>query len=777
MLTVYVRASDERLEIGRGELRARFELKGEFWVPTWMWQGERRMLRFKNHEWLSLGHIRPGATDWEVTEDSAERALVRFWGEETYFGVPVEWSVWVGADVRWPGFTITTEILPAQTIELVECFTRFETPPDYDDREEVLCMVSQTPVTAWKAGRSLTARSHGYPTLRGRDQEICGGAFTRTPVACFKVGPDESGEDCYITLFGHWDLCCFRNICILPGPKTEGRRSYEFLVGALDWRCSAFTEPNVFFKGGEVYRQRVSVAFASEMPGGTLDRWFFGAFERNLKGSLPPDGVIESARRARAKGVDLAKANSWWLDVFSGDGVPGLYSPSRGIVSYTEGTSPAAGRFSMRALAPWIAALGYQAYVTRREDLREVCERLVGPVAEAIDRPLPKEWAISPVFSEILPLLHFLTCYPNDLLHGAIRRALGRLLETFPPEVGERPDLDFGSEVLVAEAYLLAGQLAGDKQLLDIGLASLERINVSAKERFWRFGCTSGWEDAAAGGQARPTGYGHAILANLIAHQRTHDPHYLEMTGMFARFLAALCFSTFNDSDDPDFDTRGFANGAIAGEDRLVECSPIETSEGLRCIAYRLAFQPELPKGFYDLLWLLSRTFTGVFPAARERRRGFTVDGRLETRPNEELPTEIAYRRFPYLAYENPVRQIRLSPRAGLEALQNYLTFGGALASCDNDLLLVLLPRAAGFDLAERIGRLVHIYNPTETQQEGHLAIHHLPARRQFEVIVQDKRIAAGLAGDALNDIKIEVPPREVLVVEVVPSRHPSTYF
>lgn len=777
MLTLYVRTSADRLEIGRGEYRAQFELRDNVWVPTWMRQGDRRMLRFKDHQWLAIGHLRPKASDWEILEDSADRVLVRFWGEDNYFGVPVEWSTSVAVEEPWRGFTITTEIVPAQRIEVVECFSRFETPYEYDGQEEALSMVGQNPVTHWRGGRFLTRAKIGQiPTHSPYGWLICRLVPpSRTPICCLMLKGGEDGESRFITVLGHWSECCFRSLCVCPTQFDGKRRAYELLAGVLDWRCSSQIEPNVVLEGGRPYRQAVSIMFSSEMPGGSLDRWFFAAFERSLRQYFPSEPSLEADRRSREKGVSLAQANSYLLEVFTSQGVPGLYSMARGMTRYIEGSSPQAGHYSLSLLAPWIGAVGYQAYATRREDLAETCQKLVPLVARAIDRPEDREPSAGSAHAELLPLLRYLACYSDDQLHGAVRRALGRLLEAFPPESGEQPDLDLGTEAIHAEAFFLAGQLAGDKRLMDAAFACLERVNAAAGDRFWRFGCAVGWEDLAAGGQARPVGYGHAIMANLIAYQRTHREQYMEMAGTFARYLLAICFATFNDSADSDFDTRGFANGAIAGLDRLMECSPVETSDSLRAVAYWLSFRPEVSPAFYDVLWLFSRTFCGVFPVARSQRQLVSVEGRPVVYKVGDLPTAIAFQRFPYIAYENPVRQIRQSPRASVEALLNYLAFGGGLASCDNDRLLVLVPRAAGCDLAERVGRLVYTYNPTQGPERTRLSIHHLPPHRQFEVIKDGKRVATGVKGSALEAIELDVPPRQVVRLEIVPARQPSS--
>jgi len=774
---LYIRKAENRLEIGRGELRAQFERQDNLWVPLWMWQGDRRMVRFKNHEWLSLGHVRPRAAGWEIEEDSAERVGVRFWGSDSYFGVPVEWSVRIQADARWPGFTITSEIFPVQTIELVECFSRFETPSDYAGRENAICVIGQNAVTTWRGEQDATERLAGGLPLRSPAERVARSLSpTRTPICCFRAGPDHQGNERFITLLGHWDVCCFRNLCVAPTEEVENRHGYEFLVGALDWRCCDASEPNVFFEGQQRYRQRVSIAFSSEMAGGTLDRWLFGSFERSLRVFFPPGAMTEIEQRAHAKQVSLAAANAWLLETLSGPEVPGLYSPEEGMVSYTLGSCPGAGQFSISALASWLGPLGYQTYVTRQDTLRAICQGWADRIVGAIERPAPIRWTVSEAIHGLLPLLRYLTCFRSDSLFGVIQEVLGQKFERAlsPGEAGRSADL--GGEAFRAEACLLLGQLTSEKGLQEAGLACLDQINAQAQERFWQFGCTGGLADAAAG-QFRPFGFSHAILCNLLAYRRAHEERYLEMAGTFARYLVSLCYATFNDSDDPDFDPRGFANAAAAGRDRLRDCSPAETSDGLHAVAYWLSFRPDNPSGFYDLLWLLSRTFSGVFPAARERRVGYTTDGQQGARDNAALATAIAYGRFPYIAYENPVRQTRQSPRASVEVLQNYLSFGGGLASCDNERLLVLVPRAAGYDLAERSSRLVHLYNPTDAPEAARLTIHHLSPERWFDVFLGDKPIVSEAPGNALTDIPLEVPPRRAIVLHAALMRSPTTRF
>jgi hypothetical protein len=787
MLTVYIRVADDQLEIGRGEFRARFERQGSVWVPTWIWQGDQRMLRFRNHEWLALGPLRPNAQDWEILEDSADRVVVRFNGDADCEGVPVEWAVEVAVESSVPGFTFTTEILPARTLELLECFSAFELPPEYDGREEFLCVIGQNPVVEWRGDQLLTPPAAVAPP--GAPPGCGARGASRAPICCFRVLDPQTRRARHATVMGHWDVCAFHTLSVAPTAIENGARSYEIRAGGLDWQGGEPSEPNVFLEGGHWYRQRVSIHVASDMPGGSLDRWLFGAFERSVRHFLPTETALEAERCMRGPKESLAQISNRLIDLVSGNGVEGLFSPERGMVRYMRGTCPGAGIYSPRELTPWIGALGYQACITGDGDLHDACVRLLAPVMAAIDdsagtgyqpvplsaEPFPSQESWGSVFDDLLPLLRYLACFPDAGLQGVVRQMIERMLEAWPPERGKGPDLDGGSEALNAEAYFLAGAMADDPRLIRAGLLSLERVNAAVRDRFWRFGCSSGPPDVRAGGQARPIGYAHALAANLLAWQRSRQDRYMEMASTFARLLVSICFATYNRSGDPDFDTRGFADGALSGLDRLIDCSLIESSDSLRCLAWWLSLRPDLPTGYYDLLYLFSRSFLGAFPAARRTRSGLTVGGQPVGKPVDQLPEQSGYRRFPYIACENALGQLRQSPRAALEAVLNTLLFGGALASCEDERFLVLVPRVGGCDLAERVSRMVHVYNPWDKPGTAVLAIHQLPRDGRYHVIAGNRRIATAASTDALNRIEIAVPARRAVVVEVVLSRETTT--
>ncbi|MBM3333772.1 hypothetical protein FJY63_03840, partial [Candidatus Sumerlaeota bacterium] len=136
-----------------------------------------------------------------------------------------------------------------------------------------------------------------------------------------------------------------------------------------------------------------------------------------------------------------------------------------------------------------------------------------------------------------------------------------------------------------------------------------------------------------------------------------------------------------------------------------------------------------------------------------------------------------ASRRFPYVAWKDPFHQVGQSPHASVEALYEHLVFGGGLASCDNERLLVLSPRAAGYDIAERVSRFVLLYNPTDAPEKTLLTVHYLPAKREYEVLVGNTRVAKGVGGDRVADIPVEVPSRRAVAVAVEPTRAPTALY
>src|SRR5688572_13893236 len=97
------------LTLRNGNLSATFASSGAGYRPDWFREGSRTMLRFKDHEFLNVGHVR--VTDGGLTERS-DTALT-FGGRVTFGGARLEWSVRVAIpEDGKSGFTITTRLVP-----------------------------------------------------------------------------------------------------------------------------------------------------------------------------------------------------------------------------------------------------------------------------------------------------------------------------------------------------------------------------------------------------------------------------------------------------------------------------------------------------------------------------------------------------------------------------------------------------------------------------------------------------------------------------------------
>jgi len=119
----------QRIEIVNGGKRAVFLNDGEGWRPDWFYEDDRPMLRFKDHEWMSLGHVRPLHAAQATPEDGGR---YRFAGCIAYGATPVNWTVDVGPDPDGAGFLVECRFTPDASIELLEAYTSFETPYSND---------------------------------------------------------------------------------------------------------------------------------------------------------------------------------------------------------------------------------------------------------------------------------------------------------------------------------------------------------------------------------------------------------------------------------------------------------------------------------------------------------------------------------------------------------------------------------------------------------------------------------------------------------------------
>ena len=148
--------SKDVIEIVHGNQRAVFRRSAEGWAPDWFYEGDRPMLRFKDHEWLSLGHVHP--THAPVVERLPDGGAI-FRGTTLYGRAAVAWSVTVRPDAGGAGgsgFDVECAFTPRESIELLEAYSAFETPYEYSGAETATTVIGMNPVSKWRGNERLS---------------------------------------------------------------------------------------------------------------------------------------------------------------------------------------------------------------------------------------------------------------------------------------------------------------------------------------------------------------------------------------------------------------------------------------------------------------------------------------------------------------------------------------------------------------------------------------------------------------------------------------------
>jgi len=739
------------VSVHHGSRRAVFVREAAGWVPDWFYEGERPMLRLKDHEWLSLGHVRPTHAA-EAEELRCGGAVFR--GSTPYGNVPVAWAVSVRPDPDGEGFVVECAFTPEESIELLEAYTAFETPYEYDGRETATTVIGMNPVSRWRGAERLTPPIFENPAwVYSRPQAARITAPCSAPYLCQTLTDAPGLPGRCITIVGDWNVCKVHDLYVTPtrdtahSPAGNWRRAsetrgYKYIVGALNWSSAYAKDPNVLFAGGEEHRQRVVVDFRSALPEGLLDMLLLRAWQRAALLDVPPDGRVDAFDRAAGRGVTWQAAVRWLRDVFCSDQpTEGLYTPGKGIRTYAAGTRPKAGDdSSFQWWLQWAGPLRYRAILTADEELAAACDRNDQHFADSARRFDYYGWINASV--TVLPSLWWIAGGGRDgTLHTALRPVLDRALETSAAEKPRERTMDYGAQAAVAEALLLGAEAYRDDAMRRQALVLLDEMAEQLDGSFWEFN-VGHRGSLMHGGQIRSLGHGHAILANLLAARHTGDDAFLARAQRFARYLLAVSYTTHNGSADPDFDWRGWCNGSNAGRDQIAEFPPWETQNGLLCIAAFME-NAELEPAFYDVLWYIARTGLAQFPAARTLKR--VLDERMQPHyvPRDQIASERDfYDTLPYLAYENPHDQTLLASYQGSDCILGEFVYGSGLASASDDRLGVIVPRAATMDLRETGERLVHVWNPTQQTIAATLA--------------------ATWADGARATAQLELPPRSV---------------
>ncbi len=712
-----------RITITKNNKQAVFLNDGKGWHPDWFYEDGRPMLRFKDHEWLSLGHVRPLYAS-EATPEDGDGCL--FSGCIEYGTTPVNWTVSVRPDAESDGFVIDCRFVPEASIELLEAHTSFETPYEYDGDETATTVIGMNPVVRWEGGTRLSPPVWQHPAwMYCHLQSARCTAPSSAPYLCQSVINANGVADRYITIVGDWDACRTHDIFTTPtrmvavdqaadSQQTRHRRGYKYIVGALNWSSASTKDPNVLYEAGQPHLQRVAVDYSSVLPGGTLDTFLLNAWRRTACFSRNADGRIEAFERAVEKGVGWQAASQWLCDVFESDkATDGLFRPGVGLCTYAPGTRPKAPEdYGWGFWTQWAGPLRYRALITGDRELETACDRHDADFAEAAATMRFFDGIVGSV--SMLPTVWWIQGGGKDsVLYSALQTVMANPLETSRKEPGGTRARDYGALAGMAEALLLAGQAYGQPDMTRQAHILLEEINAQLDTDFWAFNCgRTGNLDH--GGQIRAVGQGHAIMANLVAARQTGDQSFLQNAHRFARYLLAVNYACHNGSADPDFDWRGWCNGSNAGRDQIGEFPPWETQEGLLCMA-ALMTETELEDTFHDALWYIARTGLAQFPAARSMKRIYDREMGVRYIPREQIASERDfYDILPYLTYENPHEQTMLAPYQGPDCLLGELVYGGGLARAEDPRLGVLVPRAATMDLREAEQRRVVLWNPTD---------------------------------------------------------------
>jgi hypothetical protein len=717
-------ARAKRIEVVHGHKKAVFERKPEGWVPGWFYEGRRPMLRFKDHEWLSIGHVHPQAAS---SGTRLPGGGAKFQSVSLYGKTPVRWAIAVCPDPESDGFVIECSFTPKASIELLEAYSTFETPYEYEGRETVTTVIGMNPVSRWRGAERLAPPIHANPAWAySRPQAVRITAPCSAPYLCQAITEAGDVADRFVTVIGDWNVCQVQDVYVTPtrdtprGPAsvfsgTGNVKGYKYIVGALNWSSAFAKDPNVLYEGGKTYRQRVIVDFSGKMPGGELDAMLLRAWERAALLDIPADGRVAAFDRATRRRVSWQKAVKWLRDAFCGDEVTeGLYEPGKGICTYAVGTRPkAGGDYSWFWWTQWAGPLHYRALMTDDEELEHTCllnDQSFADYSSKVD--YFGDQAIASKVS-VLPSIWWIRGGGKGrVLYESLRPLLRATTERSAAENGKTRVFDSGAQASVAEALLLGAEAYGESAMRDQALVLLKEIGAKLDANFWEFnvGHTG---SLVHGGQIRSLGHGHAILANLLAWRQTGDSAYLAFARRFARFLLSVSYACHNGSQDPDFDWRAWCNGSNAGRDQIAECPPWETQNGLLCIT-SLMTEAEMEAGFYDALWYIARTGLAQFPAARSLKRILDESMQVHYVPRKRIASERDfYDILPYLAYENPRDQTLVASYQGSDCILGEFVYGGGLARSSDDRLGILVPRAATMDLRELDERLIHVWNPT----------------------------------------------------------------
>jgi len=716
------------LEVCVGNKRAVFPRTDEGWACDWFYEDDRPMMRFKDHEWLCIGHVHPTcAKEAERLPDGG----IRFTSVDHYGTTRVDWEITVQPDPLGVGFVIDCILKPEKSIELLEAYCFFETPYDYDGTETATGVAGMNPAVKWEGNKQISPPTWNNPAWAyTRPQEIRITAPCDAPILCQALEPINGEPPRYITVVGDWTVCRVRDVCSHPTRNCPGdppsafasgaeTRGYKYCMGAPNWSTCFIKDWNVLFEHDQPNRQRVALDFSSDMPGGTLDTFFYRAWERACAFSFPADARIEAYERVTGRGVTWETALQWLRDVFAGDKTSHFFKtdgpPYGGFSCYCLGSRPKAwDSYNWGNWCQWGPNFHYRALLTGDEALAARCREYDKNYAEQ-----RKDAPLSEYHSGTMPVMWWAYRHGGQgILADVVKPIAEAQYRESVAENGKERYYDGGGMACTAHGLLLSFLTLDKEKYRDQGMLVLDEVNDRLDTKFWAFNGGAA-KSLVHGGQIRSLGHGNAVLANMLAADITGEARYMEYAHRFARYLLSLCYACHNSSRDPDFDFRGWCNGSNGGRDQIAEFPPWETTYGLLSLV-SLMSELDLEGGFHDLVWYFARTGLAQFPAARTLKRLYKQNGDPVYVPRDSLGSEPDFFDVDaYLAYENPRDQTLLVGYQGADCVLGELVFAGGLARAGDPRLGVVVPNAAVYDLEVASKRDVLVWNPTQDPIES----------------------------------------------------------
>ena len=772
-------------EITHDDMRCVFVRKGKEWIPDWFYRGRRRMLRFKDHEWMSVSIMRPALTRAKKLDNG-----IRFEGTLKFYNEQVECCVVVTAADDGRGFVVESTYTPTSgPIEIIESGTAFECPYEYDSMEESTTVIGQNPVYTHKGGKLISgvflenALWVHNRKLRARQTGRCW-----SPILAHHVQDAGGGNPRWIQILGHYDDCTFKELYATPSKgigrlsssdeqilrqakelrKTGKKRGYKYLVGCTNWSSSLLKDPNFVVRKGQAVRQKVTVDYTGSLNGATLDDWLMKGWQRMLAYTFPTNGKVKAWDVAKSLGVDWRRGNDELVAMFHKKRFADAWDEDTGMRTYIDGSRPAIGGYSKMFALQWYGPLAYEAKVLRNAKLMRRVEDLANRHAISLVERSGNVNDITTLGFIINPCIRMLDNAAER--PPALEKHMKQFLDTMMrilhgDDQGKRINGDYGTLGTLAETLLLGGKVFDSKAMQKKGLGLLKVVNAQLDGKFWLFGGgkMEGW--CQSGHQFRSLSSGRSILANILAAEATGRKSYLNCARRLANYMITVVYSTVNVSPVDDMDTRGWAiGGGTSGRDQWAEMPPLESYDGIRSVAAILNKVDPMP-GYYDVLFLAARTGLCMFPAARTHKRVYDpITQKLEYIDVKKFPNEraIFMRGGGFISYECPWDQTLQAPYQSVEPLMNYLTFGGGIAEAADDRVVAIVPDAAHFGYDSDGVCEAHVWNPTQRTIRTTITFHTRPDGTQHRIVAPNGKETAA-AGS--RDIAISVPGRSLVKV------------